>query len=382
METDFKNAAGKSVGEVLRDLAELATAPQPIGRGDKTLDLCILTPELNMQGQLAFALMREALTQGWEIAPAEAFVRKALSSAPNAEAVEAVLSAFRGNNGEALEALGLRYGNRFSIPADGYWSTLLAVAIDADAIPTVMQYLRAFCVVLTEFAYMGGANPKETYAWGYFESFDRIFDDLMREPDPLPLPLKVRAIGGTAGKREGELYPLTLGVDIENPNPDRMARDVEIDVTLKDKNGKTVALLRDRVSSIDPAAVYHFGITKKIRGTATATIAATAKAGSYLKLQTPVMKHARLENVRRRVEDGSTLLSADLHSGYDMPLSALALSVQLLSSDNKILGGSTEWFFDGLSPTEARTVSVSIPVEVKNTQKLVYSIDFDALELI
>lgn len=382
METEFKNAAGKSAGEVLRDLAELACTPFPIGKDERTFDLCSLTPELHMQGQLAYALLREAETQGWEPMRAAGFAKQALAAAPNAATVDAILTAFRTRDPNKLAAMERLYGNRFSMPSDGYWATVLALGIDADAIPAVMQYLRAFCVVLTEFAYMGGANPEKTYAWGYFESFERILSDLMRKPDPAPLPLKVRAIGGTAGKRTGNGYALSLGVDVENPNSDRMAREVEIDITLKDKNGAPVAVLRDRISSIDPATVYHFGGLKQIRGAAVASISATAKAGSFLKLETPVMKHIRLANVRRRVENGETTVTADLASNYDKSLSAVAVSLQLLSPDNKILGGATEWCFDGIAPNEPRTLEIKIPVAVQNSQKLVYSVDFDALELI
>ena len=382
METELKNAVGKSVGEVMRDLADFVSTPMPIALRGQTIDLCALTSELNMQEQLAFALMSEALMQGWDISTAASFVRNALSSTADAEPTERVLSAFREPAGEAYKAMQLQYGNIFSISGGGYWSTVLAVGIDADAIPSVMQYLRAFVVALLEFAYMGDANPTETYAWGYYESFHRILDDLLQEPAKDPLPLKIRAIGGTAGKREGDAYPLSLGIDIENPNPDRMARGIEIDVTLKDKNGETVALLRDRVSSIDPKTVYHFGVTKRIRGAAVASIAASAKVGSYLYLNTPIMKHIRLENVRCRAQNGETRISADLCGGYDVPISSLAASVQLLTADNKLLGGSTEWCFEGIAPNESRALSFKIPVEIKNAQKLLYSVDFDALELI
>lgn len=381
METEYKNAVGKSAGEVLRDVGELLATPFVI-HPEKQIDLRWLLPDLNMPGQVAFALMAEALTQGWEHERAEGFVRRALATFSTPAETEAVLAAFRDREGQAYAELEYKYGNRFDVPGGAYWATVLALGIDADEIPRVMQYLRAFSVTMTEFAYMGDANPKETYTWGYSESFGRILDDLLREPDPAPKPLKVRAVGGTAGKRDGDSYPLSLGVDIENPNPDRMARDVAIDVTLKDRSGNVIAVLRDRISSIDPASVFHFGITKRIRGGAVASISATAKAASHLKLTTPIMKHIRLESCRVRRGDGKMVLDGRLTGTYDRPLSALCLHYQFLSAENKILGGGSEWFFDGMQPDMPINAVLTVPVEIKGASKVVYSVDFDALELI
>ena len=382
METELKNAVGKSTGEVLRDLAEFLVMPFPVRHRGQEIDLCHLLPDLNMHGQLTFALMSEALTQGWDTARAEGFVRNALSSAADRQGTDAILAAFRDQNGENYTAYKQKYGNTFSMSGNGYWSTVLAVGIDADSIPSVMQYLRAFVVALLEFAYMGGANPKETYAWGYYESFHRILDELMKKPDPAPLPLKVRSIGGTSGKREGDAYELSLGVDVENPNSNRMARDVEIDVTLKDRNGEIITVLRDRIRSIDPATVYHFGITGRVHGAAVASLSAKARAASYLSLQTPIMHHARLENVRLKSTADRVTLTANLIGKYDTSLSSFGISCQLLTADNKILGGITDWCFEGLEPHSSRSVSITIPTPIKNAAKLVYSLDFDALELI
>ena len=381
METEYKNAVGKSAGEVLRDVGELLATPFVI-HPEKQIDLRLLLPDLNLQGQVAFALMAEALTQGWEPERAEGFVRRALATAEDPAYTEEILAAFRDRTGRAYAELEYKYGNRFEVPSGAYWATVLALGIDADEIPRVMQYLRAFSVTVTEFAYMGDANPNKTYTWGYSESFGRILDDLLREPDPAPRPLKVRAVGGTAGKRDGDAYPLSLGIDLENPNPDRMARDVAVDVTLKDRNGNTVAVLRDRISSIDPASVFHFGITKRIRGGAVASISATAKAGSYLKLKTPIMKHIRLKDCRVCRDGGKMKLDGVLTGTYGQALSSLCLHYQFLSAENKLLGGGSEWFFDGMQSDAPITAALTLPVEIKGAAKVVYSVDFDALELI
>ena len=76
---------------------------------------------------------------------------------------------------------------------------------------------------------------------------------------------------------EGSYY-LSLGVDVENPNADRMALDVTLDITLKDRDGGVITVIRDTLQCIDPATVYHYGITKKIRGKAVAGFSASGKS--------------------------------------------------------------------------------------------------------
>ncbi len=381
METEYKNAAGKGTGEVLRDIAEFLSTPFPI-HPVKKLDLCTLLPELNMHRQMAFALMSEALVQGWEPAAAERFVHQAMDAVANPTVTEEILVALRTPESDAAQELRRLYGNRFSMSGGSYWATCLALGIDAGEVQKVMQYLKQFTVVLMEFAYMGDRNPEATYMWDYYESFRKILDELLAEPAPAAKPLKIRAIGGTAGRREGDSYPLSLGVDIENPNKDRMARDVQVDITLKDKNGEVITVIRDRIQSLDPGAVYHFGVTKRIRGAAVASLAAVAKAESHLMLATPIMKHTRFENLRLHEANGGMQMNGTLVGKYDRPISTLCVHFQFLSADNKILGGGNEWIFDGMTPSTPLPIASSIPVVIQNTAKAVYSVDFDAMELI
>lgn len=381
METEFQHATGKSVGEVVRDVTEFLSCSCII-HPQRQLDLSTLLPDLNMHGQFSFALLSEALTQGLSEEEAESFYRHAVSAVIPPATVSAMLAAFRDRSGEAWRAYEKKYGNRFSLSDGSYWSACLAVGIDAQQMNDVLHYLRLFTVVLMEFAYMDGRNPTKTYTWTYYESFRAMLDALMAEPDPDPLPLRVRAVGGTAGKREGDAYLLSLGLDVENPNPDRMARDVHLDILLKDREGNVIASVKDRIASLDPDTVYHYGITRRIKGEAVASIAATARAGSHLKLSTPIMKHARLESPRIRREEDGILLTGTLSGAYDLPLRSITLHYQFLSADNKILGGGGEWLSDGLPAKASRKIRSQIPVSPKNAEKVVYSIDFDALELI
>ena len=381
METEFQKAVGKSVGEVLCDISEFLSLPYPI-HPQKQVDLRTLLPELNMAEQLSFALLSEARTQGWEMAAAEHFYKHAVGDVIDPNTVARMLDAFRDPDGDAYREYENKYGNRFSLLDGSYWSTCLALGIDAGQISDVLYYLRLFTVTLMEFAYMEDRNPSTTYTWCYYEAFRKMLDELTSEPEPEPLPVKVRALGGSAGKREQDGYPLSLGIDIENPNTDRMACDVAIEVTLKDREGQVITVIKDKLKCIDPATVYHYGVTRKIRGVATAGILATVKASSHLKLTIPIMKHIKLTALRLSRPENAMKIAGTLESKYDCTIPALTLHYQYLSADNKILGGGNEWVFDGIPQGGTHPFTSKICVDIPKAAKALYSVDFDPMELI
>ena len=381
METELQNATGKGIGEVMRDIADFLSTPFVIHR-EKQIDLCSLVGDLNMHEQFSFALLSEAATQGWEAETAENFYRHACTGVISSEIISAMIAAFRDKSGQAYRSYAQRYSNRFSALDGSYWSTVLALGIDAGQVGDVMRYLRLFTVCLMEFAYMEDRNPDATYTWCYYDSFRAMLDDLTSEPDPDPLPLKVRALGGSAGKREQDGYQLSLGVDIENPNADRMARGIELDITLKDRDGAVITVIGDKLESLDPGAVYHYGVTRKIRGNAVANISATAKASSHIKLQTPIMKHIALSDLRLTKSGAAMQFSGTMTGKYDTPLRSMTLHYQFLSRENKILGGGSEWVLDGLDVGESRRVDSRIALPIEGAAKVVYSIDFDVVQLL
>ena len=381
METEFQKAVGKSAGEVMRDIADFLVYSCPINP-QKNIDLRTMLPDLNMNEQFSFALLSEAVTQGWDLDRAEIFYRRACSDAVEEEVIRAMLDAFRNPDGAEYRSYQKKYGCYFTMLDGSYWASCLALGIDADKVAEVMAYLRLFTVALMEFAYMGDNNPENTYTWCYYESFRNMLDELIREPDPEPLPLKVRALGGSAGVREGNCYSLSLGVDIENPNPDRMARDVVLDITLKDRDGNVITTVGDKLECIDPGVIYHYGVTKKIRGAAVASIAVTAKAGNHLRLQTPLMKHIALSELKLTKNASAMQLSGKMTSRYESDLRSIILHYQFLDANNKILGGGSEWLFDGLKAGDTIAFSSKVAVSVPRAAKAVYSFDFDALELI
>lgn len=381
METEFQNAYGKGVGEVLRDIADFLATPM-ILKTEKPINLCTLLEHLNMHEQFSFALLCEAEAQGWDADAAEAFYRQAVSGVVSKQTVDAMIGAFHNREGEEFRSLEVRYGNRFHALDGSYWASALALGIDAGQVGEIMRYLRMFTVTLMEFAYMEDRNPDATYTWCYYDSFRLMLDELTAAPDPTPVPLKVRALGGTVGKRDGDGYMLSLGLDVENPNEKQMARGISLDITLKGRDGRVITVIADKIQSLDPGAIYHYGITRRIRGASVASFSAVARPDSYLKLETPIMKHFSLSDLRLKKNDTGMCFFATVKSDYDRPLRAPTLHYQFLSADNKILGGGSEWLSKGLPAGGATALSSAVRVPLAGVAKVIYSLDFDALELV
>ena len=383
METEYQKAIGKSMGEVMCDIKEFLELPCPVALKDK-VDLRVILPELNMAEQLTFALLAEAYAQGWTAEAAEAFCTRAIAPIAGADAVAPIAAAFRDRSGDAYRHYDKLYGNLFSLMDGSYWATALAIGMEGEAIDLVLFYLRLFTVVLIEFAYMENRNPEAIYAWQYYESFRGMLDALLKQPEPAvePQPLKITKIGGSAGKRDGDSYLLSLGVDIQNPDTAHMARDIALEITLKDKDGNVIAVIKDRLQSLDPDTTYHYGVTRKVRGAATANISASAKAAGYIKLSTPIMKHIKLSSLRFERGEESIVTNCKLTNEYGTPLQSVALHYQLLDEKNKIIGGAAEWLLDGFAADEVKSIAPKIDIPLPNAKKVLYSADFDALALV
>ena len=138
METEFQKAVGKGIGEVVRDIAEFLSTPFIINE-ERQLDLCTLVPDLNMHEQFSFALLSEAHTQGWEEETAENFYRHACDKVIAPEVVASMILAFRNRDSKEYRTYAQKYGNRFQALDGSYWSTVLALGIDAGQISEVMQ---------------------------------------------------------------------------------------------------------------------------------------------------------------------------------------------------------------------------------------------------
>jgi hypothetical protein len=377
MEIQFRDAVGKSMGEVIRDISEFLSAPCII-HAKKQVDLCTLLPDLNMREQFLYALLCEAKLQGWENTPTERFCRLACSEAMGSKVFDRILQAFVASSQE-WQTYTQKYGNCFSLFDGSYWATALALGIDSNQVEAVMHYFRLFTVTLTEFAYMEKANPESTYAWGYYESFRRMLDDLIAPPAlPLQAP-KIRAIGGSAGKRQGDSYILSLGVDLENPNAEHLAKEIDLNITLKDQNGEIITEIKDRIAAIPPKSIYHYGVTRRICGAPTSSLSAKATAKDYQKTQVSFPQFTP-SAARLRKEENQTQLSCILRSDQPIKEPPLAVHYQFLSADHKILGGGSEWKLAEPIEQNALPLSSTLPLSIKGACKILCSVSFEAKE--
>ena len=378
MKNDFQAATGKGHGEVIRDAIGFLSTPCLINPKRK-IDLCTLLPELNMREQFAYALLSEALLQGWSSERAAAFCKQICAVFLDEAKWSRLLCAFE----DPTSAEGLlyhkKYGNEFSLFDSSYWATALSLGIDCDEVERVLDYLRRFTVTLMEFAYMGSNNPEKTYTWGYYESFRKMLDDLMKPPAKAPIPIAVRAMGGTAGKREGDGYALSLGVDLENPDPEQTALNVDLDITLKDTNGEVITVIRDRIFSIPPSSIYHYGVTKSIRGAAVAHLSAKAKALSYRAIQKP-LPCLTLLSAASKADANKTELTGVMSLNPPLSHISATLHYQFLSADNKILGGGSLWCFEKAAKQDELPLSTTLPVPIPNASKVLLSAAFEAEE--
>ncbi len=378
MEKNFSDAVGKSRGEVIRDINEFLATPYWINR-QKRLDLCRLVPDLNMHRQLAFGLLSEMKLQGWETNEAEHFFRLCCAPALGEDEAAKMLAVFEAPDSETYALSEKLYGNRFGLLDGSYWATVLALGLDAGEIDRSMEYLRLFTVTLMEVAYMENRNPSSTYTWGYYESFVKMLDALVAEPEPLPEKLRVRAIGGTAGKRQGNAYMLSLGVDVENPDPVHTAKQIDLDITLTDGDGNTITVIRDRLSAISPKTVFHYGVTRRISGPAVAKFSAGVKAAKYAK-ETAPPPHVTLTHAKYGHGEGETAFEACVTPHSEQPYSALCLHYQFRNEAGKIAGGGNEWFYipsgEGSAPL---SLSSTLPLDIKTAAKVICSADFDTV---
>ena len=378
--SEYREIAGKNAGEIARNISQFLNRTLAV-KARREMDLANLLPDLNMKEQYSFALLMEAKTQGWEWSSAEHFYLHFCAPAVGNDIAEKMVALFREPTGAEFEAYLEKYGCDFQLSSRAYWSSCFAVAVDAKAIPELMEYFRAFVFSILEFAYMGNRNPDHTYIWKYYESFQNILTELTTPPDN-PEPLAIRAMGGTADKRNGDSYNLAFGLDIQNPNPAHMAWNVELDVHLKDKEGKLITAVHDQINCIDPDSVFHYGVTKKIHGNSVAHISASAKAGTFTKLTVPLMKHIGMQKISINRQEIPARLNGVLKNNYDRPLYSFALHYQFLSAENKLLGGGCEWFFEEFLPNTEKEFSIPCPVPVPKAAKIVYSVDFNARDLL
>jgi hypothetical protein len=74
--------------------------------------------------------------------------------------------------------------------------------------------------------------------------------------------------------------------------------------------------------------------------------------------------------------------SGTITGKYDTPLRSMTLHYQFLSAQNKILGGGSEWILNGLEVGGTHRVNSKIALPIEGAAKVVYSVDFDVVQLL
>lgn len=435
MENDFRNVAGKTPEEAAKDIALFLGASCIIHRNTAQIDLSGLLPDRNIRGQIAFAVLSELLSGADDRLAAERlFCRLVVSSLGKDLTVETVI-AFRNPDSEEYRSLVRRYGAKFTLEDDGYWSSCLALALDTgkSAVTALMNYFRLFTVLLTEIAYLEGRRPERTFVWGYFESFAAILENLTPilipedsaesagptdktesttppdatkettgkaetteetettgeaesgetvpgseqngepapEVDPGFLPLSVPAAGFRRGAEKETGYPLTAGCDLLNPNPSAVACGVLAEIHLLNRNGKEIATVREEIDRIAPASVFHLGTAVRVRGQTVAEIRATVTADHFLPEVAEPEKPFSLIRPTIRGKDGLTVLNAVITRNSGRASAPFLFSAQLLDATGAILGGGKVRVTE--LPDDGYALSLRIPVSLPEAAKLAWS---------
>lgn len=377
MDLDFQHAVGKTAGEIARDFSDFLALSFEIDG----VDLRDLSPEFNMEEQFSFALLKEAQVQGWPQKAMENFFLRVCEKSIDPATKLRFLNAFKVPDGKEYAELESKYRSDFSLSDKTYWASCLTIGIEAKQARPVLEYLQRFTVCLMEFAYMDGKQPESTYVWGYYESFKKILEEFNRDDKPAE-PLIVRAVGAGVGICENDVYTVTLGVDIENPNPEKIACGISLDIFLKDKDGNVVQKISDSFNCIDPASVFHYGITKQIKGDPVFQISAEATAEIFSAIRVPAMKGIKLSGISLKRGENAQTLFGTLTSHYPSTLNGFTIYYQYLDKEGRIVGGGSEWIFDSIAPEESVPLKSGIGLILKDAAKVLYSIDFNLKDLL
>lgn len=406
MERDFRNAVGKQPGEIARDIALFLELPCVIRR-DKEIDLSHLLPNLNIRGQVAFALFSELLSGTDTPDEAEAHFRGLAEPAYGADAVTAVAEAFCNRDGTDYRAMAARYGANFTLDDEGFWPSCLALALDAgaEATASLMNYFRQFTFLLLEVAYREDCRPDTPYVWGYYESFHAVLENLCDavlsseskedqtaqngEETPSVSPSKhietplenpsesvekpkitVSAVGCRCGSARENGYPITLGCDLCNTHPTIAAENLTVCFHLYNPGGKEAAVIRETVRRIEPGAVFHLGLTKQARGARIARVSVTATVGGASTGRTDA-KIGTLESPSILQKDGRTVLSGSFLCDAEAAGGPVRFFAQLRNADGRIIGGGTVRI--SAVPGERIPIAFPIPLSMPDAVKLAWS---------
>ena len=201
-------------------------------------------------------------------------------------------------------------------------------------------------------------------------------DNSLNSSSTQAMPLNVTKVGGTTGPkdRDGD-FNILLGVDIENPNSDKIATGVTVEITLKSSTGSITEVITDTLYCIDAGATFHYGYEKRWISGDVSNISANAYAREFIDVGgNTFMDGAIFSNFSIYHDDGECDITGEIRSTYNKTIDGCYLYYQL-KKDGEIVGGNST-YIDVLPAGATRSLKINNSVDVQAAQ-LEYSVDFD-----
>lgn len=192
------------------------------------------------------------------------------------------------------------------------------------------------------------------------------------------LPLQITKVGGSLGQisRDND-RTVSVGIDIYNPNKDKMAVLVTVEITLSDSNGNVVDVINDTLYYIDAGSTFHYGYEKVwVKGNVS-KISGNAYARGFVNVGNTYLDGTAFTNCSLNNDNSSDTctVSGLLKSGYTKPIYDFKMYYQVLSSNGEIVGGDNV-YVDVLPAGQSRSISNDHSLRIQNGNSIVHSVDF------
>lgn len=197
------------------------------------------------------------------------------------------------------------------------------------------------------------------------------------------LPLKVEKVGGTLGPVDRDnCRTVCVGVDIVNPNKNKMASFITVEVTLSDANGNVVDVINEDIYHIDAGATFHFGYTKVWVNGSVVNISANAYARGFVDTNKTAMDGTSFGNCSLNNDFAANICTVGglLKSDYNRPIQGCTVHFQIVNASGKIIGGDNV-YLDYLPAGQTRSISSDLSLCIQGGSKIIHSIDFDLRQM-
>ena len=156
------------------------------------------------------------------------------------------------------------------------------------------------------------------------------------------LPLSVTNVGSTFTRNEySPSCWLSFGVSIKNPNPNLLAYNVQLDVTIKDQNGMIIDVLTEYIDFIDAGATFYYGNERYIDSPNVGQISASAYTNSYYRTSKRFESMCTFDDITRRADSyGSFDVFGQLKNSDSSSIDWCTGYIQFLDSNGNIVGGA------------------------------------------